>query len=50
LIANVCLEIWNAKTQEEYRPRLGTQLAFLLVEISQMTTKKEYEGDIRKRL
>src|SRR5512141_1659910 len=32
LIANICLEIWNAKTQEEYRPRLGTQLALLLVE------------------
>jgi hypothetical protein len=50
LVASVCLQIWRDRTQEEYPDELANRMALLLLEISQMTTKNEYEGDIRKRL
>ncbi len=49
LVANVSLQIWRDNTQEEYADAPVTQLALLLVEISQMTVQEKYPGDIQKR-
>jgi hypothetical protein len=50
LVADVTLQIWNNNTQRPYSDALATRLALLIFEISQMTTKREYLGDIQKRL
>ncbi len=50
LVASVSLQVWRDHAQHEYSEALASRVALLLVEISQMTMRKEYEGDIQKRL
>ena len=49
LISSASVKILNDNTQNDYPKDVIERLALLLVDISQMTTKKEYEGDILKR-
>ena len=49
LISSASIKILNDKTQKYYSNDVIERLAFLLIEISQMTTKIEFQGDIKKR-
>lgn len=49
LISSASVKILNDKSQNDYPKDEIEKLALLLVEISQMTTQKRFEGDIWKR-
>lgn len=49
LISSTSVKIWNDHTQDDYPKDVIERIALLLVEISQMTNNKEFEGDIRSR-
>jgi hypothetical protein len=49
LISSASAKIWNDHTQSKYPQAVIERLALLLVELSIMTNKKEFEGDIKSR-
>jgi hypothetical protein len=49
LISSASVKILNDHTQNQYPKAVIEQITLLLVDISQMTNNKEFEGDIRSR-
>jgi hypothetical protein len=49
LISNISVKVWDDHTQSKYPQDVIERLAVLLIELSQMTNNKEFEGDITSR-